>query len=105
MPLEEFVGDKALCKNVVYFNRKQVTVNLVKKFINEGVKPKHIFTTGQSWGGWNALRIAAFNGELINSSVALNPACCDPKKNQKKGKLVTKEFEWFYLSIKISKKN
>ena len=31
MPLEEFVGDKALCENAVYFNRKQETVNLVKK--------------------------------------------------------------------------
>ena len=92
MPLEEFVGDKALCENVVYFNRKQATVNLVKKFISEGVKPKHIFTTGQSWGGWNALRIAAFNSELINSSVAINPGCCSEKRKQKKGKLVTKEF-------------
>ena len=49
MSLEKFVGDKALCENVVYFNRKQATVNLVKKFISEGVKPEHIFTTGQSW--------------------------------------------------------
>ena len=79
MPLEEIVGDKSLCENVGYFNRKQATVNLVKKFISEGVNPIHIFTTGQSWGGWNALRIAAFNSELINSSVAITPGCCDPK--------------------------
>jgi len=103
MSLEKFVGDKALCENVVYFNRKQATVNLVKKFISEGVKPKHIFTTGQSWGGWNALRIAAFNSELINSSVAITPGCCDPKKKQKKGKLVTKEFEWFTYQLKSAK--
>ena len=103
MSLEKFVGDKALCENVVYFNRKQATVNLVKKFISEGVKPEHIFTTGQSWGGWNALRIAAFNSELINSSVAITPGCCDPKKKQKKGKLVTKEFEWFTYQLKSAK--
>ena len=103
MPLEEFVGDKALCENAVYFNRKQETVNLVKKFITEGIKPKHIFTTGQSWGGWNALRIAAFNSELINSSVAINPGCCSEKRKQKKGKLVTKEFEWFTYNIKSAK--
>jgi len=101
--LEEFVGDKALCKNVVYFNRKQATVNLLKKFIRDGVKPKHIFTAGGSWGGWNALRIAAFNSELINSSVAINPACCDIKINQKKGNVRAKEFEWFTYQLKSAK--
>ena len=54
-------------------------------------------------GGWNALRIAAFNSELINSSVAITPGCCDPKKKQKKGKLVTKEFEWFTYQLKSAK--
>ena len=93
--LHKFSEDKALCKNVVYFNRKQATVNLVKKFIKEGIKPKNIFTTVASWGGWNALRIAAFNSELINSSVAINPACCDLKVNQKEGSVQAKEFEWF----------
>ena len=102
--LHKFSEDKALCKNVVYFNRKQATVNLVKKFIKEGIKPKNIFTTGVSWGGWNALRIAAFNSELINSSVAINPACCDLKINQKEGSVQAKEFEWFTYQLKSKKK-
>ena len=102
--LHKFSEDKALCKNVVYFNRKQATVNLVKKFIKEGIKPKNIFTTGASWGGWNALRIAAFNSELINSSVAINPACCDLKINQKEGSVQAKEFKWFSYQLKSTKK-
>ena len=104
LPLQEFTGDKALCENVVYFNRKKATVNLLNKFINEGMKPKNIFTTGASWGGWNALRIAAFNSELINSSVAINPACCDLKVMQKKVEVKAKEFQWFTYQLKSAKK-
>ena len=103
IPLQKFTGDKALCENVVYFNRKKATVNLLKKFINEGMKPKNIFTTGASWGGWNALRIAAFNSELINSSVAINPACCDLKVMQKKVEVKAKEFQWFTYQLKSAK--
>jgi len=40
---------------------------------------------------------------LINSSIALNPGCCSEKRKQKKGKLVTKEFEWFMYNIKSAK--
>ena len=100
MNLEEFVGDKPLCGNAVYFNRKQATVNLVKKFIDMGVLPENIFTMGHSWGGWNALRIAAFNDELIKASIALMPACCDIKRFQEEGSLIAKEFQYFAYQLK-----
>ncbi len=51
MPLEGFVGDKPFIKNATYFNRKQKTVELINKFISEGMNPKNIFTSGVSLGG------------------------------------------------------
>ena len=101
MPLEEFVGDKPFIKNATYFNRKQKTVELINKFISEGVSPQNIFTSGQSWGGWNSLRIAGFNSELINSSIAFEPGCCDPKKKQKPGSKVAEEFKYFSYNLKL----
>jgi len=103
MPLEEFVGDKPFIENATYFNRKQKTVELINKFISEGINPKNIFTSGQSWGGWNSLRIAAFNSELLNSSIAFEPGCCDPKKKQKPGSKVAEEFKYFSYNLKSAK--
>ena len=103
MPLEEFVGDKPFIKNATYFNRKQKTLELINKFISEGIEPQNIFTSGQSWGGWNSLRISAFNSELINSSIAFMPGCCDPKKNQKPGSKVAEELKYFSYNLKSAK--
>ena len=104
MPLEEFIGDKPFINNSTYFNRKQKTLELISKLISEGMNPKNIFTSGQSWGGWNSLRIAAFNSELINSSIAFSPGCCDPKKNQKPGSNVAEEYKYFTYNLKSANK-
>ena len=103
MPLEGFVGDKPFIKNATYFNRKQKTVELINKFISEGMNPKNIFTSGVSWGGWNSLRIAGFNNELINSSIAFFPGCCSEKKKQKPGSNLAEEIKYFFYNIKTAK--
>ncbi len=103
MSLEEFVGDKPFLKNATYFNRKQKAVELINKFISEGINPKNIFTSGQSWGGWNSLRIAGFNSELINSSIAFFPGCCSEKRKQKPGSNLAEEIKYFFYNIKTAK--
>ena len=46
------------------------------------MNPKNIFTSGQSWGGWNSLRIAAFNSELINFHPLINTTTISIKTSE-----------------------
>ena len=53
--------------------------NILDQLIDNGIKPKNIFLSGVSAGGWSSLMLMSKVDSKFNSAIVFAPACCGPR--------------------------
>ena len=53
--------------------------NVLDQLLDSGIKPKNIFLSGVSAGGWSSLMLMPKVGIKFNSAIVFAPACCGPR--------------------------
>ena len=53
--------------------------NVLDQLLDNGIKPKNIFLSGVSAGGWSSLMLMPKVGIKFNSAIVFAPACCGPR--------------------------
>ena len=53
--------------------------NVLDQLLDSGIKPKNIFLSGVSAGGWSSLMLMPKVGKKFNSAIVFAPACCGPR--------------------------
>ncbi|MDA7577473.1 hypothetical protein N8700_05615 [Candidatus Pelagibacter sp.] len=53
--------------------------NVLDQLLDNGIKPKNIFLSGVSAGGWSSLMLMQKVGKKFNSAIVFAPACCGPR--------------------------
>ena len=68
-------------KNDPNFIEKRVNEieNILDQLLDSGIKPKNIFLSGVSAGGWSSLMLMPKVGIKFNSAIIFAPACCGPR--------------------------
>ena len=53
--------------------------NVIDQLLDNGIKPKNIFLSGVSAGGWSSLMLMSKVDSKFNSAIVFAPACCGPR--------------------------
>ena len=63
-----------------YINKRVKEIeNVLDQLIENGIKPKNIFLSGVSAGGWSSLMLMSKVDNKFNSAIVFAPACCGPR--------------------------
>lgn len=61
------------------YGRVEEINKVLDEFLLIGVKPKNIFLSGHSTGGWSSLMSMNMVGKKFNAGILFAPACCGPR--------------------------
>ena len=75
--------DKGVTGSFVYKRKKEIN-NVLDQLISLGVKPKNIFLTGFSAGGWTSLMMMDQVDKKFNSAIVFAPAFAGPRSETNK---------------------
>jgi len=75
--------DGGITGSYIYKRKKEIN-KVLDQLISVGVKPKNIFLTGFSAGGWTSLMMMDQVGEKFNSAIVFAPAFAGPRSETNK---------------------
>ena len=77
-----YLCSKATDGNIAgsYISKRVKEINsILDQLISSGVKPKNIFLSGVSAGGWTSLMMMNRVEKKFNAAIVFAPACCGPR--------------------------